>query len=189
MKLLETMYTKITKVINKVLSRFIIPDKQYQNIKDLNVDEIMELKSKYGIGGVILDIDGTIRENFEDVDYRNIKWIIRLKKEFKVCMVSNGRDENIKKLANRIGINYFSHSFKPMKRAFIKASNSMGLDPENVLVIGDEYFADVFGAQRSTMWATSIDQKAFRNKMKCNNKEIENKNKNVQNLNQTINER
>ena len=87
MKLLETMYTKITKVINKVLSRFIIPDKQYQNIKDLNVDEIMELKSKYGIGGVILDIDGTIRENFEDVDYRNIKWIIRLKKEFKVCMV------------------------------------------------------------------------------------------------------
>ena len=36
MKLLETMYTKITKVINKVLSRFIIPDKQYQNIKDLN---------------------------------------------------------------------------------------------------------------------------------------------------------
>lgn len=96
MKLLEKMYTKITKVINKVLSRFIIPDKQYQNIKDLNVDEIMELKSKYGIGGVILDIDGTIRENFEDVDYRNIKWIIRLKKEFKVCMVSNGRDENIK---------------------------------------------------------------------------------------------
>ena len=58
-----------------------------------------------------------------------------------------------------------------------------------MLVIGDEYFADVFGAQRSTMWAASIDQKAFRNKMKCNNKEIENKNKNVQNLNQTINER
>ena len=46
MKLLETMYTKITKVINKVLSRFIIPDKQYQNIKDLNVDEIMELVNK-----------------------------------------------------------------------------------------------------------------------------------------------
>ena len=64
MKLLETMYTKITKVINKVLSRFIIPDKQYQNIKDLNVDEIMELKSKYGIGGVILDIDGTIRVTY-----------------------------------------------------------------------------------------------------------------------------
>ena len=189
MKLLETMYTKITKVINKVLSRFIIPDKQYQNIKDLNVAEIMELKSKYGIGGVILDIDGTIRENFENVDYRNIKWIIRLKKEFKVCMVSNGKDENIKKLADRIGINYFSHSFKPMKKAFIKASNSMGLDPENVIVIGDEYFADIFGAQRSTMWAASIDQKAFRNKMKCNNEEIDNKNKNVQNIKQAINER
>ena len=158
MNIAESIYTYMAKVTNKLLSNAIIPDKKYEDVKDINFEEVKKWKNEYGIGGVIIDIDGTLRENFEDVDYRNIKWILKLKKELKVCIVSNGNDKKIKKLAEKIGIDYFSCSFKPMKKAFIKAAHSMGLEPENVLVLGDEYISDIFGGQRSNMWAASIEK-------------------------------
>ena len=111
MNIFETIYTNLIKLINKPLSKIISPEKEYKDVKNLNLNEIEEWKSKYGIGGIILDIDGTIRQDFKDVDYRNIKWILRLKKEFKICIVSNGSDKKIKKLANKMEIKYFSNSF------------------------------------------------------------------------------
>lgn len=166
MNIFETIYTNLIKFINRPLSKVIIPEKEYKDVKDLNLNEIEEWKSKYGIGGIILDIDGTIRQDFKDVDYRNIKWILRLKKEFKICIVSNGNDKKIKKLAAKMKIKYFSNSFKPRRKAFTKAANEMGLDPENILVIGDEYLSDVLGGQRSCMWTAVVGEKNFRNQLK-----------------------
>lgn len=166
MNIFETIYTNLIKFINKPLSKIIVPEKKYKDVKDLSLEEIKKWKSKYGIGGIILDIDGTIRQNFKDVDYRNIKWILRLKKEFKICIVSNGSDKKIKKLANKMNVKYFSNSFKPRKKAFIKAANEMGLDPESILVIGDEYLADVLGGQRSCMWTVAVGEDDFKNRLK-----------------------
>lgn len=159
MSILDEVYNYMVDVTNKLLSKAIKPDKKYADVKEINLEEVKRWKSKYGIGGVILDIDGTVREDFKNLEYKNIKWILDLKKELKVCIVSNGNDKRIKQLADKIGIEYYGFSFKPMRKAFLNASESMGLDPENVLVIGNEYLADIFGGKRNNMCTTLIDKK------------------------------
>ena len=87
----------------------------------------------------------------EKIDYRNIRWMLKLKELLKVCMVSNGKDERVEKLAQRMKITYIPLAFKPLKRGFIEATNDMGVDPSKVLVVGNEYLADIFGGKRMGM--------------------------------------
>ena len=83
-------------------------------------------------------------------------------------------------LMDKMKIKYFSNSFKPRRKAFTKAANEMELDPENILVIGDEYLSDVLGGQRSCMWTAVIGEKNFRNQLKVainqEEKKVENQN-------------
>lgn len=159
MKFEEAAYTYMSNVTNKLLKNAIKADTTYEDVKDIDLEEIKKWKNNYYIAGVILDIDGTVRENMENVDYRNIKWIMKLKQELKVCMVSNGIDNRIKELAEKMGIEYISLAFKPLKKGFLTAVKQMKLEPENVLVIGDGYLADIFGGKRLGMRTAIIQER------------------------------
>ena len=52
---------------------------------------------------------------------------------------------------NENGIEYMGFCKKPFKKYFINAANKMGLDPENVLVIGDDIICDIYGGNRCGM--------------------------------------
>lgn len=151
MSFFNKSYNYIVNVTNLLLSKALKPDKRYKDVKKIDLEEVKRWKSKYGIGGAILDIDGTVREDFKNLEYKNIKWILDLKKELKICIVSNGKDPKIEQLAEKMGIEYYGCAFKPVRKAFLKASDSMGLNPENVLVIGNEYLTDILGGKRSNM--------------------------------------
>ena len=42
MNIFETIYTNLIKLINKPLSKIISPEKEYKDVKDLNLNEIEE---------------------------------------------------------------------------------------------------------------------------------------------------
>lgn len=158
MKTEEIIYTYVSKITNKLLEKVIKPDEKYEDVKQIDFEELKRLKEQYNLEGIILDIDGTLRQNMEKIDYRNIKWIIKLKQILKVCMVSNGKDERIEKLAQKLGITYISLAFKPLKRGFIKATKDMGVDASKVLVVGNEYLADIVGGKRMGMKTAIIEE-------------------------------
>lgn len=151
MKTEEIIYNYVSKVTNKLLENVIKPDEKYEDVKQIDFEELKRLIEKYDLQGIILDIDGTLRQNMEKIDYRNIRWMLKLKELLKVCMVSNGKDERVEKLAQRMNITYIPLAFKPLKRGFIEATNDMGVDPSKVLVVGNEYLADIFGGKRMGM--------------------------------------
>ena len=142
---------KIYSIIDQILMHLIKPNIKLNQVSDLDLELVKKLKSEYGIGGLILDIDDTLRKDIKPIPKCNQEWVKYMKQEFKVMIVSNGFDKKIKGFANENGIEYIGFCRKPRKKYFLNAANKMGLDPENILVIGDDIICDVYGGNKCGM--------------------------------------
>jgi HAD superfamily phosphatase (TIGR01668 family) len=142
---------KLGEIINLVLSKIIIPDISLENVTQLDEEMIARLKAQYGIQGIILDVDETIRKNMKMIPKCNQEWLRTLKCQLKVIIVSNGVDKQIEQYLAEQGIDYIGFAHKPLKINFIKACKKMGIEPENVLVVGNDLFDDIFGGKRNNM--------------------------------------
>lgn len=152
MKPIEDMLAdKIYELVNYVLSKKFIPDIKLDTVGMLKREDIVSLKQKLGIEGVILDIDDTLRSGMNKIPKCNEQWLDMLKEELKVIVVSNGIDGNVEKFLEAKGIDYIGFAHKPMKKNFIKACDRLGIIPEKTLVIGDSVWCDIFGGQRNNM--------------------------------------
>lgn len=152
MKPIEDMLAdKIYELVNYVLSKKFIPDIKLDTVGMLKREDIVSLKQKLGIEGVILDIDDTLRSGMNEIPKCNEQWLDMLKEELKVIVVSNGIDGNVEKFLEAKGIDYIGFAHKPMKKNFIKACDRLGITPEKTLVIGDSVWCDIFGGQRNNM--------------------------------------
>ena len=152
MKPIEDMLAdKIYELVNYVLSKKFIPDIKLDTVGMLKREDIVSLKQKLGIEGVILDIDDTLRSGMNKIPKCNEQWLDMLKEELKVIVVSNGIDGNVEKFLEAKGIDYIGFAHKPMKKNFIKACDRLGITPEKTLVIGDSVWCDIFGGQRNNM--------------------------------------
>lgn len=152
MKPIEDMLAdKIYELVNYVLSKKFIPDIKLETVSTLTRDDIISLKKRLGIEGVILDIDDTLRSGMNKIPKCNEQWLDMLKEELKVIVVSNGVDGDVEKFLEAKGIDYIGFAHKPMKKNFIKACDRLGITPEKTLVIGDSVWCDIFGGQRNNM--------------------------------------
>lgn len=147
----EILVNKIYNLVNYILVNKIKPDMRLDKVRDINEEVISYLKEKYGIKGVILDVDKTIRKNMKKIPKCNQEWIENLKKQLKVIIVSNGLDKNIDDYFKKRGIEYIGLAYKPLKKNFQIACQKLGLKPEEVLVVGDSLFTDIYGGKRNNM--------------------------------------
>ena len=152
MKTLEDVVVdKIYAMINYMLSKVIKPDIQINKVTELDERMITKLKQQYGIEGIILDVDETLRKNMRNIPEVNQKWIQNLKGQLKVIVVSNGKDGRIEQFFRDRGIDYIGFAHKPLRKNFIKACEKMNIEPEKVLVIGDSLFNDIHGGNKNSM--------------------------------------
>lgn len=142
---------KIMDLLNYVLSRAIKPDITLKEVKQLDENEIDKIKQQYGIEGIIVDVDDTLRKEMRDIPKCNKEWIESLDGKLKVIIVSNGNDRKIKQYFEEIGIDYIGFAHKPLKKNLLKACEKMNLDPEKVMTIGDSLLDDVYGGRRNNM--------------------------------------
>lgn len=156
MSLQGKIYTRFILAINKIVKANINPDLEYNNINEINLEEIKRLKCSYGIGGMIIDVDGTILHELEYIPLSVVKTLKLLSSELKIYLVSNNKNERIAKFAKKLGIKYMSFAFKPRRTPFIKASLEMGLNPENIIVIGDGFLTDILGGHRMGMFTGAV---------------------------------
>lgn len=147
----ELMADKIYEIVNYLLAKKIKPDITLDKVTSLAEKDIRKLKKQLGIQGVILDIDSTLRKNLNSIPKCNQEWIMMLKRELKVIVVSNGIDERAENFFKLQGIEYIGFACKPLKKNFISACEKMEISPERVLVIGDSLWCDIFGGKRNKM--------------------------------------
>lgn len=142
---------KIIDLAHYVLSKIVKPDITIDKVTELTEDEIEIIKQKYGIEGIILDVDDTLRKEMKNIPKCNQDWIESLRGKFKIVVLSNGIDKKIEEYFRERGIDYIGFALKPLKKNFKKACETMNLPPNKVLVIGDNLLDDVYGGKRNAM--------------------------------------
>lgn len=147
----EIIGDKILELAHYILSKVIKPDMIIDKVSQLNEKEIEKIKQKYGIEGIILDVDDTLRKEMKNIPKCNQDWIESLTGKIKIIILSNGIDKKIEEYFKERGIDYIGFAHKPLKKNFIKACEQMNVRPDKVLVVGDSLFDDIYGGKKNNM--------------------------------------
>ena len=147
----EIIADKLLELVHFWLAKIIKPDISIDAVNSLNIDEIEKMKHKYGIEGIILDVDNTLRKEIGNIPECNKNWIESLRGKIKIIILTNGIDKDIERYFRANGIDYIGFAHKPLKKNFLKACEKMDVSPEKVLVVGDSLISDIYGGKRNKM--------------------------------------
>lgn len=128
-----------------------MPNKLYPNkTADSVLDITAEFLTKKGIKGIIFDIDNTLAAHTEETAPQNIKqYLSNLKKSgIKTAIVSNNKKERVKKFCDGLTDIYVYRAYKPFKKHLKRVQSSFMLNPDEICLVGDQIFTDIFGGNR-----------------------------------------
>ncbi|SDI34970.1 YqeG family HAD IIIA-type phosphatase [Natribacillus halophilus] len=147
-----------------------MPDQFAESIYEIDRDELREK----GIKGVITDLDNTlVAWDRMDATPELLRWLEELQNEgLKITIVSNNKKKRVRTFSEPTGVSFIHSAKKPLKRAFRRATREMGLQTDEVAVIGDQILTDVLGGNRGGFytilvvpvaetdgWATKVNRK------------------------------
>lgn len=125
------------------------------------VDIDLEALAKRGKKLILIDVDNTLLPwRSEDIPTSTTDWILTAKKHgFDVCILSNTRHkERLKRLSEKLGIDYLLGRFKPSRRMYLAALGKYKRKPEEAIMIGDQLVTDILGANRAGIEAIWVKQ-------------------------------
>ena len=135
------------KIEKKYLFKNFYPDYTFERVENITYD----LLSKLGIKLVLMDMDNTLIDSKGEYTKELKKWIKDIKgKGIKLYIVSNSFSEKtVKRIAKELGLQYFYKASKPSLKGFKKVcDNFPDIKKEEILMIGDQLFTDVWGGNR-----------------------------------------
>ena len=120
----------------------------------------IDYQKLYALGyrGIIFDIDNTLvhhgKDSTPEVDelFRHIHRI-----GFKTILLSNNGVDRIERFLRNIDSAYISNADKPNPHNYYRALERMGLEASQSVVIGDQIFTDILGANRSGIDSVLVD--------------------------------
>ncbi|SDF09181.1 YqeG family HAD IIIA-type phosphatase [Sporolituus thermophilus] len=142
--------------------RLLCPDTTVNTLHEIDLNDL----EKRGIRGIIFDLDNTIVPwNSLEMCPRITDWLNEVQaKGFKVAIVSNNWQKRVKEIAQRFNLPFVSRAYKPAKAGFRQALVVLGLQPDQVAVVGDQLFTDILGGNRLglyTIWVKPLATKEF----------------------------
>ncbi len=103
-----------------------------------------------GYRGIIFDIDNTLVPHGFPADERSITLMKRLKDiGYRVLFLSNNKEDRVKMFNDDVDCLYIYKAGKPGKAGYMKAMDKMGSEPGNTLMVGDQLFTDIWGANNA----------------------------------------
>lgn len=136
-----------------------IPSDYVTSIFDIDYKQLQ----KQGIKSLFFDLDNTIIAYDEtELSEKHIAFFNKLKKEFKLVIISNSGYQRVSKALHQLDVFYVYHSAKPTKIGLKKALNMVQTKKDETILIGDQLMTDVLGASRFGI--TSILVKAVKRK-------------------------
>jgi HAD superfamily phosphatase (TIGR01668 family) len=131
---------------------FLLPTIAVNGIKDITLEILDKLKVK----AIFLDVDNTLAIHDSQVPFEGaVEWTKKIRMHgYKVLIVSNNFNKRVKPFASKFETPYLAFAKKPFPVAFSKAKKLLkddGLRPEDCLVVGDQIFTDILGANLCQM--------------------------------------
>lgn len=128
--------------------RNLVPGEAIESVYELHAEDL----AANGIQLVLLDVDNTLLPwRHDEIPQESKDWIAGLAQAgLHICLISNTRNrERLAKIAGELGIEYKVGKFKPSREMFYAALEDHGLTGEQAVMIGDQLFTDILGANRS----------------------------------------
>ncbi|MGX7091293.1 YqeG family HAD IIIA-type phosphatase [Hutsoniella sourekii] len=104
-----------------------------------------------GIQAVIVDLDNTLLAwNQYEHTQEMMDWVEGIRQEgIGIYLLSNNNYDRVMKVAQPLDLDFSSGALKPRRKYFKYALDELAVDPESVVVIGDQIITDVIGANRN----------------------------------------
>ena len=130
------------------------PKAYLQSIFELDMDKLRA----NGIKGIIFDIDNTLVPY--DVSHPTkevMAFFEKLKANgFQICLASNNTEDRVVKFNEKLKVFAIHKSGKPSRRGLLKAMELMNLKKEEVIMVGDQIFTDVFAGNRAGVMSVLV---------------------------------
>jgi uncharacterized protein len=140
-----------------------VPAHAVESLQEVDLQQLWEDGKRL----LLVDVDNTLvqwkQENFSDPV---LQWIARAKEMgFEICIISNTRRvERLRRLSEILGVETVRGRFKPSRAMYRLALIKFHRKPEEAIMIGDQLFTDVLGANRSgiqAIWVRKMEGREF----------------------------
>ncbi len=117
------------------------------------IDSVTQLTEAYlrsrDIQLLMLDFDNTIVPYTTDTPTGEMDaWLKRmLASSVRLCVVSNSRNDRVKRFCQSYGLDCITHAQKPFSRGIRECLEKYGLDKAQCALAGDQIFTDTMGAR------------------------------------------
>ena len=117
--------------------------------KNIDYKKLKEM----GVTTLFFDLDNTFTKPFnKKINDEEINLVNKLKSEFNVYVVSNGKEKRVKNYCNDIdGLKYLYESGKPGVKKFKRFVKENDISVDNCMFVGDQLFTDILFANRLKM--------------------------------------
>jgi len=134
--------------------RFFSPGIYVNSVTELDLNEL----KRRGFSSILLDLDNTIVPWGEDTLIPDLEgWMARaFSMGFKACIVSNSSPRRAARISKKLDIPFICPALKPLRRSFFKALRLIGGETAGAVMIGDQIFTDVFGANRAGIFSVLV---------------------------------
>lgn len=125
------------------------PTAAFESFRDVTP----EFLRKHNIDAILLDVDNTVSPPSSKEIYDGVReWLAEIKSiGVEVVICSNNFKSRVRPFAESIGLDCVAMSLKPMPFGFVRAKRKLSVKPKNVLVVGDQIFTDILGANLARM--------------------------------------
>lgn len=138
----------------------------YEYLEDVFTIDYQALRDK-GFKGLIFDIDNTLVPHGADSTEQVDELFATLHSmRFSTLLLSNNNRQRIERFNVNINSLYIEEAGKPHPASYLKAVEMMGLSANEVVVIGDQLFTDIFGANRAHLASILVKYIGFYKKEK-----------------------
>jgi uncharacterized protein len=102
---------------------------------------------------ILLDVDNTLALHGSQTPFPGtIAWAQNMRAAgIRLILVSNNFKKRVEPFAAKYDLPFLALSLKPFPAAYHRAVRRLGAEPEEAVVVGDQIFTDVFGANWAGM--------------------------------------
>jgi len=126
---------------------------------------------KLGYRGLIFDIDSTLVPHGSDSTKEVDELFEKLQRiGFKTIFLSNNSASRIERFNKNINIAFIDEANKPNKNGYIKAIERLEVEKSEILLIGDQIFTDILGANLTKIDSVLVKYLLHENEVKIGKK-------------------
>ncbi len=122
----------------------LLPTLRTDRLTDLTVQQLQKMDIRL----LMLDFDNTIVPYTTDVPTQQMEnWLLTMTdSDVQICVVSNSRNDRVKRFCEKYGIDCITHAKKPSSKGIRQCLARYGIPAEKAALVGDQIYTDTLGA-------------------------------------------